>query len=72
MEREDNVQFLTRIMNRCPQGALGQAFILEAISKYAENVAKSKPLPETGLISGEAWKKTAEWVKQELDNHFSH
>ena len=36
---ETNTEFIERIMNFCPHGALIQAFVLEALNRYAEQVA---------------------------------
>ena len=41
---ETNTEFLERIMNFCPHGALIQAFVLEALNRYAEQVIGAKAM----------------------------
>ncbi len=67
---ETNDALVTRIMNFCPYGALSQAFIIEAIARYADLIADEKTvIPDTPLMRGAAWKCTGQWVKSELDKH---
>lgn len=62
---ETNEEFIVRIMNFCPQGALIQPMIIEALSQYAES-ASIERLPEGHLISADAWQNCAIWLKNEL------
>jgi hypothetical protein len=64
---ETNVEFVTRIMEFCPKGALGQAFVIEAIARYAGQVAAAPAFKDNDLLSGEAWKEIGVWLKGELD-----
>jgi hypothetical protein len=65
--RETNVQFVKRIMENSPYGALSQAFIIEAIGRYAKQCAAAHPTTmETSFMSGIAWKNVAEYVSNEL------
>lgn len=67
---ETNVQFIERIMTQgCPTGALIQPFIIEALRRYAEAYAET-PIPENDLLSPEAWTKTAQWLKSELEKKY--
>lgn len=62
---ETNVEFVTRLMEFSPTGALSQMFIIAAIDNYSKAVAEDPPI-EHSLINGEAWKRTAEWLQEEL------
>lgn len=65
---ETNEEFMVRVMNFCPQGALSQAFIMEALMRYCEQCAEAD-IPDTPLLSGQAWKNTAAWLKEQLEAH---
>lgn len=66
-EIETNDQFVNRIMNFNPHGALVQALVIEAIKRYADDVsAASAEELDTPFLSGAAWKAAGEWVKAEL------
>lgn len=62
---ETNEEFVVRIMNFCPYGALGQVMVIEALSQYAEQ-ASAERLPEGHLINADAWQNCAIWLKNEL------
>lgn len=67
-KRENNEEFMVRIMNfGCPTGPLVHAFILEGLINYAERVIANPP-PD-GAVSGDAWKRTAEFVQAEINKH---
>lgn len=68
MARETNEEVVTRLMNYGPAGALSQVFIIEAICRYAEEVADAPPM-ESSFIDGNAWKSTALHIKSELNKH---
>lgn len=55
----DNVEFVTWLMNYSSYGALVQAFIIESISRYANEVAENeKELRESmknHIINPDAW-----------------
>lgn len=69
MKRKTNIQIVTSFMNEHP---LNQAFVMEALSRYAKSVTSNKTAliesMKDGFISGEAWVASAEsWV--ETDNN---
>ena len=64
---ETNVEFVTRVMEFCPKGALVQAFVIEAIARYSGQVAAAPAFKDNDLLSGEAWKDIGVWLKGELD-----
>jgi hypothetical protein len=67
---ETNTEFIERIMNFCPHGALIQAFVLEALNQYAEQVADPQVhVPDTPMLSGQSWKQTAIWLQGQLEQH---
>ena len=67
---ETNPEISERIMSFCPHGALIQAFVLEALSRYAEQVADPQVhVPDTPMLSGQAWKQTAIWLQGQLAQH---
>lgn len=68
-KHETNVEFVTRMMEFCPTGALSQAFIIEAIGRYAKLVAENPPIPDTDFLSGEAWKRTGDWINAQMKGH---
>ena len=62
-ECKTNTDFIVELMEYSPTGAIAQAFILEAVSRYAKTVAAADPAKlDTGIISGEAWVATAEHI----------
>lgn len=63
---EDNVKFISRLMTYSPHGALSQMFIIAAIDNYSKAVAEAPPI-EHSFVDGEAWKKCAQWIQEELD-----
>jgi len=71
-KHETNEQFVKRIMNHCPTGALSQAFIITAIEWYAREVIAAG-LEDQGasFINPEAWTATAEYVLGELDRQYA-
>lgn len=69
---ETNEEFITRVMNfGCPTGGLIQPFLIEALYHYCEAVIKAEPVEtENGFLAPGAWKRTAEWLKSELDAQY--
>ena len=63
---ETNVEFVTRLMEFSPTGAMSQMFIIAAIDNYSKAVVEAPPI-EHGLIDGGAWKRTGEWIQEELE-----
>lgn len=70
-DNETNTEFLDRIMNfGCPTGALVQVFILQGLDASSKAViASGAEKNDTPMVSGEAWVRTAEFVRRELDKH---
>ena len=71
-KHETNEQFVKRLMNHCPTGALSQAFIITAIVWYArEVIAAGLEGEENSFINPEAWTATAEYVLGQLDQQYA-
>ena len=66
-ERKTNTDLIVELMEFSPTRALMQAFILEAIRRYAKAVAAADPakLDSDGL-TGEAWVASAKHIVKEL------
>lgn len=62
---ETNDEFIHRIMTSSKYGSLVQAFVIEALSRYAEEVASS-PVESHGFINMSTWKNIALDVQDEL------
>jgi len=63
-----NVEKIQELMTRSPAGPLMQAFILEAVRRYAEDII-NEGVPEDNpraLISPKAWYVCAEVAQLEL------
>lgn len=51
-----NEDLVRDLMNYSPYGALNQAFIVQAIMTFAEQVARQTPESlDTNMVSGKAW-----------------
>lgn len=70
-KHETNEEFIVRVMNfGCPTGGLIQAFIVEALCSYAADVVTSEETWDNGLISSVAWKRTGQWLLDELNKKY--
>jgi len=65
---ESNIEFLTRVMDFSKYGALMQAFVIEAVNRYAEEM-KDAEIPENHFISPKAWKGCAKEFLEEFKKH---
>ena len=68
MTNKTNVEKIQQLMTRSPAGPLMQAFILEAVRRYAEDII-NEGVPEDNpraLISPKAWYTCAEVAHLEL------
>jgi|HubBroStandDraft_1064217.scaffolds.fasta_scaffold198047_2 hypothetical protein len=70
--RRTNTAFLRDVMEHSPTGALMQAFVLEALRRYADAVAAADPADlDSALISGTAWHKCATHLQAALAAHLA-
>lgn len=66
-----NVEFVTDLMEFSAHGALIQAFVLQALTQYADRVAATDPKAlDTSLVSGHAWHGCALEVQRKLKQRF--
>jgi hypothetical protein len=68
VKAKTNTQFVHKLMTRSGQGALVQAFILEAIRDYAERTLKAPDWNSEAMISQDAWKSCAREVLFAIDH----
>lgn len=70
-KQRTNVQFIRHLMEYSRHGALMQAFVLEAIERYATlcTQADAKTF-DTSLLSGAAWHGCAVEVAEGLRQHY--
>jgi len=72
MPRKTNTEFLTDLMEFAKSGPLMQAFVLEAVSKYATACAAADPAAfDSPLMTGTAWHRCAVEAKAALAAHLS-
>jgi hypothetical protein len=67
-----NEDILRDIMNFSRYGALAQLFVIDALTKFANTVAASKPedYPDNGIVQPEAWIGVAKEIKEKLDEFY--
>jgi len=73
MKNENNVELVTRMMEFAPTGPLSQAFVIEAIARYAKQVAdltdeQVAKMDENSIVSMEVWRETAEYIQEQIQN----
>ena len=72
MARKTNTEFLTDLMDFAKSGPLMQAFVIEALSKYAERCASADPAVfDSPLLSGAAWHRCAVEAKEAIAAHLA-
>ena len=62
-----NVALVKRLMEFSPQGALMQAFVIEALAHYAESALQQGTWHGASFISQDAWKACAAEVKATIE-----
>ncbi len=68
-KHKTNVQLINDLMTHSQQGALMQAFIIEAISKYSEQTKVSPPWStDNTFISEAAWRACADEALEAINN----
>lgn len=71
IKRKTNIQVVNDLMTHSQQGVLMQAFIIEAIAKYAELTKEAVGKPEwapNSFISAGAWGACAEEALEAINN----
>ena len=68
-KHKTNIQLVTDLMSHSQQGALMQAFIIEAIHKYAKQTKVSPPWStDNSFISEASWRACADEALEAIDN----
>lgn len=71
VRNQTNVEFVVDLMEFSAHGALIQAFVLQALTQFAQKVAATDPESlDTGLVSGHAWHGCAIEVERKLKQRF--
>lgn len=68
VKHKTNVQLINGLMTHSQQGVLMQAFIIEAIAKYAEQTKVSPPWSNQSFISEAAWRACADEALEAITN----
>ena len=69
VKHKTNVQLINGLMTHSQQGVLMQAFIIEAIAKYAEQTKVSPPWStDNTFISEAAWRACADEALYAINN----
>lgn len=78
MPRENNTEFVTRLMDYAQSGPLMQMFIIQALSTFAELVIESaedgdlhKEMADNSFISPEAWLACAKELRCEMEQRIN-
>ena len=68
VKRKTNIQVVTDLMTHSKQGVLMQAFIIEAIAKYAEQTKVAPAWSTESFISEAAWRACADEALEAINN----
>lgn len=68
VKHKTNVQLINGLMTHSQQGVLMQAFIIEALGKYAEQTKVSPPWSNQSFISEAAWRACADEALDAINN----
>ena len=68
IKHKTNTQFIHELMTQSGQGALIQAFVIEAIRNYAEKTQAAAPWEKEAFISQDAWKACASECLEAINN----
>jgi hypothetical protein len=77
MRNATNTETITELMEFAKCGPISQLFIMDALAKHADKVAKLtdeeavEQIGNNGLIHPLAWRDAAKEVKATLDEHFA-
>lgn len=72
MKPKTNEDLVLHLMQYSPRGALCQAFIIQAIERYCDDVIKAGPEAcDSGFISGEAWVDIASDTKRRIREFYA-
>ena len=67
-----NLDLVSDIMNYSPVGALSQAFVMEAIKRYADQCAAAHPTTfDSAMLNGAAWVACAKDIQRRFEEFYS-
>jgi hypothetical protein len=67
-KHKTNIQFITDLMSHSQQGALMQAYLIEAIHAYSKQTKVSPPWSDQSFISEAAWRACADEALEAINN----
>lgn len=68
---ETNTEFITRVMDFAKSGPLMQAFVIQALTSYSEDVMSASDAQlENPMVHPDAWRRCAVEMQQELENKY--
>jgi len=67
-KHKTNIQFIIELMSHSQQGALMQAYIIEAIHAYSKQTKVSPPWSDQSFISEAAWRACADEALDAINN----
>ena len=68
VKHRTNIQFITDLMSHSQQGALMQAYLIEAIHAYSKQTKVSPPWSDQSFISEAAWRACADEALEAINN----
>jgi hypothetical protein len=68
VKHKTNIQFITDLMSHSQQGALMQAYLIEAIHAYSKQTKVSPPWSDQSFISEAAWRACADEALDAINN----
>jgi hypothetical protein len=67
-KHKTNIQFITDLMSHSQQGALMQAYLIEAVYAYSKQTKVSPPWSDQSFISEAAWRACADEALEAINN----
>ena len=68
VKHKTNIQFITDLMSHSQQGALMQAYLIEAIHAYSKQTKVAPPWSNQSFISEAAWRACADEALEAINN----
>lgn len=69
MGSKTNQQFVMDLMSFGPHGPLSELFVIEALRRYAADVAAAPPMKDNAMFSGQAWRTTGQHIDAAIAKH---
>ncbi|MGO4302231.1 hypothetical protein [Cupriavidus sp. RAF12] len=71
-KRKTNIEAVVDLMSISQYGAIAQLFVVDALCKHAEAVAKADPAKlDSPMLSGKAWVGVAKEIQFKLNQHLN-